>query len=94
MRARALSDLAEIVDCFGELLAQDPGSEQYAVAEAFVLGLAAAAQLQVRHGHPVQEVTKNSSLERSPQQVVGGCRWPCYVGSNGKLALHALVCGV
>jgi hypothetical protein len=47
VRARALSDLAEIVDCFGELLAQDPGSEQYAVAEAFVLGLAAAAQLEV-----------------------------------------------
>jgi hypothetical protein len=47
VRSRGLSDLAEVVDCFGELLAADPTSEQYAVAEAFVLGLAAAAHVQV-----------------------------------------------
>ncbi len=47
VRARALADMAAVVECFGELLAQDPGSEQYSVAESFVLGLAAAEGLQV-----------------------------------------------
>lgn len=47
VRARALSDLAEVVDCFASLLAEHPGSEQHQVAEAFVEGLGAAAALQV-----------------------------------------------
>jgi hypothetical protein len=47
VRARALSDLAEVVACFGELLARDPASDEYRVAERFVAGLVAAAQLQV-----------------------------------------------
>jgi hypothetical protein len=47
VRARALSDLAEVVDCFASLLAEDPASEQHQVAEAFVEGLGAAAALQV-----------------------------------------------
>jgi hypothetical protein len=47
VRGRALSDLAEVVDCFAALLAQDPASEQHQVAEAFVEGLGAAAALQV-----------------------------------------------
>lgn len=49
VRGRALADLAEVVDCFAALLAQDPFSEQHQVAEAFVEGLGAAAALQVRH---------------------------------------------
>jgi hypothetical protein len=48
VRARALSDLAEVVDCFASLLAEDLASEQHQVAEAFVEGLGAAAALQVR----------------------------------------------
>lgn len=40
-------ELAEVVDCFQALLSQDPTTEQYAVAESFVLGLGAAAQMQV-----------------------------------------------
>jgi len=48
VRARALSDLAEVVLCFGELLSRDPASDEYRVAERFVAGLVAAAQLQVR----------------------------------------------
>lgn len=48
MRGRALADLAEVVDCFAALMAQDPSSEQHQVAEAFVEGLGAAAALQVR----------------------------------------------
>jgi hypothetical protein len=47
VRGRALADLAEVVDCFAALLAQDPSSEQHQVAEAFVEGLGAAAALQV-----------------------------------------------
>lgn len=47
VRGRALSDLAEVVDCFASLLAEDPASEQHQVAEAFVEGLGAAAALQV-----------------------------------------------
>lgn len=47
VRGRALADLAEIVDCFASLLAEDPISEQYQVAEAFVEGLEAAAAMQV-----------------------------------------------
>jgi hypothetical protein len=47
VRSRALADLAEVVDCFAALLAQDPSSEQHQVAEAFVEGLGAAAALQV-----------------------------------------------
>ncbi|KAF8073170.1 Ncapd3 [Scenedesmus sp. PABB004] len=47
VRGRALSDLAEVVDCFASLLAQEPGSEQHQVAEAFVEGLCAAAALQL-----------------------------------------------
>lgn len=47
VRGRALSDLAEVVDCFASLLAEDPNSEQHQVAEAFVEGLEAAAALQV-----------------------------------------------
>ena len=50
VRARALSDLAEAVACFGELLGRDPASDEYRVAERFVGGLAAAAQLTVRRG--------------------------------------------
>jgi len=50
VRGRALADLAEVVDCFAALLAQDPASEQHQVAEAFVEGLGAAAALQVRSG--------------------------------------------
>lgn len=48
VRGRALSDLAEVVDCFSSLLSEDPDSEQHQVAEAFVEGLEAAAALQVR----------------------------------------------
>lgn len=50
VRARALSDLSEVVACFGDLLARDPASDQYRVAERFVAGLVAAAKLQVRAG--------------------------------------------
>lgn len=42
-----MSDLAEVVDCFASLLAEDTDSEQHQVAEAFVEGLEAAAALQV-----------------------------------------------
>jgi hypothetical protein len=47
VRGRALADLAEVVDCFAALLAQEPSSEQHQVAEAFVEGLGAAAALTV-----------------------------------------------
>lgn len=53
VRGRALADLAEVVDCFAALLAQDPSSEQHQVAEAFVEGLGAAAALQVSAVVPV-----------------------------------------
>lgn len=51
VRGRALADLAEVVDCFAALLAQDPASEQHQVAEVFVEGLGAAAALQVSWRH-------------------------------------------
>jgi condensin-2 complex subunit D3 len=47
VRARALSELAAVVDTFAELLAQDPDSEQYRVAEAFAGALGGAGQLRV-----------------------------------------------
>ena len=47
MRARALSELSEVMASFGDLLARDPASAEYMVAERFVAGLVAAAQLQV-----------------------------------------------
>lgn len=49
VRGRALADLAEVVDCFAALLAQEPSSEQHQVAEAFVEGLGAAAALTVSY---------------------------------------------
>jgi hypothetical protein len=52
VRARALSDLAEVVECFGQLLAQDPATEQHQVAEAFLEGVEAAAALQVCAAFP------------------------------------------
>jgi hypothetical protein len=51
VRARALSDLSEVVACFGELLARDPASDEYRVAERFVAGLVAAAHLEVGAHH-------------------------------------------
>jgi hypothetical protein len=51
VRAKALAELAEVVSCFGELLARDPASDEYRVAERFVAGLVAAAELQVGCGH-------------------------------------------
>ena len=47
VRARALSDLSEVVACFGELLGRDPASDEYRVAERFPAGLVAAAALQL-----------------------------------------------
>ena len=51
VRGRALADLAEVVDSFASLLAEDPASEQHRVAEAFAEGLGAAAALQARLQH-------------------------------------------
>lgn len=50
VRARALSNLAELVANFGALLAQDPESSQYAIAAHFVRALVASQQLAVTGG--------------------------------------------
>jgi condensin-2 complex subunit D3 len=50
VRARALSELAAVVDTFSELLSQDPASEQYRVAEAFAPALGGAGLLRVASG--------------------------------------------
>eukprot|EP00775_Hariotina_reticulata_P011091 gene11092-11246_t len=62
VRGRALADLAEVVECFGQLLAQDPVTEQHQVAEAFLEGVEAAAALQVHQ----LAATKQQASKRRP----------------------------
>lgn len=47
VRAKALSDLADVVATFGELLGYGVDSDQYCISERFVPALAGAARLQV-----------------------------------------------
>lgn len=65
VRSRALSNLAEVVDTFGSLLSQEPASDQYMVAEAFLHGLCAAQQIKVRS-------SSGSSSSSSVHIVVAG----------------------
>ncbi|GBF90548.1 hypothetical protein Rsub_03119 [Raphidocelis subcapitata] len=69
VRARALSDLAEVVACFGELLTRDPASDEYRVAERFVAGLVAAAQLQLPR--PAGAAKKDAKAKKAAARRAG-----------------------